>query len=507
MSDDGEQVLSGEHSLEEIVELMSDAVISIDSNHRIVRANPATERIFDYAIDELLGMDLDQLLPESAKEHHRFHVEEFRQSKTISRLMNVRARIYGCARDDRLVPLEISILKHPDGGQSIFTAICRDASRRVDAEEKIRKSEARLAQAQHMASLGNWEWNLETNELIWSDEIYHILGLEEGGSVVSRETFLDRVHPDDRDLVRDTFQNGAQDAAPVSIRHRIITPDGVEKVVSELIEADQNSDGEISIVRGTLQDITTAWLREMDLLHQTRKAEEANEVKGQFLTTMSHELRTPLNAIVGLGEVLELSLQNQDVKQRDLRNIGLIRESGDHLLSLVEDVLDVSRIEQGSLDFMPEAVSGDALIATCTGMVAEKAAEKNIEIATEVQDDLPVVSLDPRSSRQILLNLLTNAIKFSKPDGKVWLRMKYDQTSITWEVEDEGVGISKEDIEKVFEPFTQRDMSTTRNHEGIGLGLTIVKSLVEMQGGSIRLKSDPGVGTCISVTFPLSVSR
>ncbi len=241
--------------------------------------------------------------------------------------------------------------------------------------------------------------------------------------------------------------------------------------------------------------------RNAELVVAKGAAEKANAAKSQFLANMSHELRTPLNSIIGFADVLK---NPKLVAKEDVVNDYAtdIRTSGQHLLDLINDILDMSKIEAGMLEIENQTVDMSETIKTCRRLVSKSAEDNNIEIGANIASDLPKLKGDPRAIQQILLNLLSNAIKFSDSDGKVRVTAALDSDKMKIEIRDQGIGIPAEQLDAMFEPFTQADNSFARRHEGTGLGVPITKALVELHGGQFQIESEEGKGTSVTIWFP-----
>lgn len=232
------------------------------------------------------------------------------------------------------------------------------------------------------------------------------------------------------------------------------------------------------------------------------RAEEANQAKSKFLANMSHELRTPLNAIIGFSEIMEsgmfgpLGTEKYDEYCRD------IRESGKYLLDVINDVLDMSKIEAGRMRLDLEQLDLERLLSEATRVITPRAQEKNIELISRIQPDVRLVA-DRRAVKQIVLNLLSNAVKFTPTGGRIRLRGRVCAGSMIISIADDGIGIPKDALKRLGRPFEQVESQLTKSHQGSGLGLAISKSLTELQGGNLRIRSRPGVGTVVVVGLPL----
>ena len=218
---------------------------------------------------------------------------------------------------------------------------------------------------------------------------------------------------------------------------------------------------------------------------------------------MSHELRTPLNAIIGFSEIISNELFGPIINEKYLEYIIDIHNSSLHLLSIINDVLDMSKIEAGKLELSKEALNIQSVISDVTRMMHERAQSRGIELITQLLDEEVDVWADERAMKQIFLNLLSNAIKFSKAGGKVYVRVGADQPNLAVvEFEDYGIGMNEEEQERALQPFGQAKPATTRNYGGTGLGLPITKGLVEAHGGKLAIKSRAGSGTIVRVVLP-----
>jgi two-component system, cell cycle sensor histidine kinase DivJ len=262
-----------------------------------------------------------------------------------------------------------------------------------------------------------------------------------------------------------------------------------------------------SEVVAVLRDVTQRKRQEQALEEARAEAERANAAKSRFLATMSHELRTPLNAIIGFSDMLmKESALMLDVGRRN-EYAGLINESGHHLLAVINGILDMSKIETDNFAITPEPFAPGQVIAGCCDLLTLRANEAGVTLAKTPTVDLPEMVADKRALNQILLNLLSNAIRFTDRGGKVTIGARAEAGSITFVVEDNGVGISDDDLARVGEPYFQARASYDRRYGGTGLGLSIVKGLVRLHGGDISIRSEVGEGTRVSVRLPLDCER
>jgi two-component system, cell cycle sensor histidine kinase DivJ len=260
-------------------------------------------------------------------------------------------------------------------------------------------------------------------------------------------------------------------------------------------------------VVAVMRDVTDRKTQEQALELARSAAEQADAAKTRFLATMSHELRTPLNAIIGFSEMIaqEETLALDATRRREYAQ--LINDSGQHLLSVVNGILDMSKMEAGNFEISPEPFAPRAGLMSCCNLLALKAREGGVDLIVNAPQDLPGMTGDPRAFKQIVLNLVSNAIKFTERGGKVVVSADVEGTQMVVRVADTGVGIAAEDLKRIGHPFFQAGTTYQRRHEGTGLGLSIVKSLVELHSGELTVQSKVDEGTTVTVALPLAFVR
>lgn len=256
-------------------------------------------------------------------------------------------------------------------------------------------------------------------------------------------------------------------------------------------------------VVAVMRDVTERKLQEQALENAHMEAERAGASKSRFLATMSHELRTPLNAIIGFSEMIVRENEMMIDAARRQEYAKLINESGLHLLSVVNGILDMSKMESGNFEILPELFSPRESLISCCNLMVLKARESGIDVVTRAPADLPQITGDPRAFKQMILNLLSNAIKFSERGGTVTVTAGIEGSRLLVRVIDSGVGIGAEDLKRIGDPFFQAGKTYQRRHEGTGLGLSIVKSLVAMHGGEMTVQSQIDEGTTVTVALPM----
>jgi PAS domain S-box-containing protein len=260
--------------------------------------------------------------------------------------------------------------------------------------------------------------------------------------------------------------------------------------------------------RGTASDITDLSERERSILAAKESAEQASRSKTKFLANMSHELRTPLNAIIGFSDMMALAIHGPMGAPAYEQYAADINGSAKHLLSIINDILDIAKIEAGRLDLIEEETPVATMCDVAMRLMQERAHEQHVTLRYEADAHLPNVMVDQRAMRQVLLNLLSNAVKFTRPGGEVILRAQLSREGeLMLQVSDTGIGMREEDLHRVLEPFVQVENELTRRYEGTGLGLSLSKQLIELHGGRIGILSKLDVGTTVSVYLPASRLR
>jgi signal transduction histidine kinase len=252
----------------------------------------------------------------------------------------------------------------------------------------------------------------------------------------------------------------------------------------------------------TYEDISERKRDEIALLQAKEEAEIASRTKSDFLANVSHELRTPLNGIIGFSEIIEEEIFGPFGNDRYKSYVSDIKVAGHHLLDLINDILDVAKIEAGALNIVSEPVSVAAVIGSSLKLLNRQAAEKSQVLNVEVAKNLPQLLGDRLRLSQVVINLLSNAIKFTPDEGEISINAKLENGDLLISVRDSGIGIAQHEIERIFQPFQQIGQIHTRNHEGSGLGLALVRSLVELHDGTAHIESELGVGTTVTIRFP-----
>ncbi len=382
-----------------------------------------------------------------------------------------------------------------------------DVTELTKINDDLRKASRRLRRAQSIATMGYWDWNIVENDLYWSDDVYRIFGLPHTAFGADYEAFLSCVHPEDLTHVQDSVDAALRGEREYSIDHRIILPSGEVRYVHEQAEVIFDDARRPLRMDGIVQDISERKKQELALKLAMQRSEAASRAKSSFLANMSHELRTPLNAIIGFSEVLQSQGQYgaKLSPEKITEYAGHVLKSGQHLLSIITDILDLAKIESGKLTLSEGDHDIYALVRRSLNFVREQATRKGLSLMVEVPEARCLMRIDERLIVQTLINLMVNAVKFTPTPGSVSVRAwlgSDGQLHIC--VADTGIGISSGDLLRVMQPFEQVAGSLSREQDGAGLGLSLVHQFVTLHGGTFSLESELGKGTRANVILPAS---
>jgi PAS domain S-box-containing protein len=382
-----------------------------------------------------------------------------------------------------------------------------NAIERLRAEEKLRENAERISLAERSAAFGIWDLDIKTGALTISEGLAAIVGLDGGPLRLTGEGWGGLVHPDYLPALQAAIEGTVATGEMFRAEFRVLPRDGSSRWLRTQAHGDSTENGLERLI-GVAIDIT----KEKEMVERLELAcavaEAAMHAKGEFLANMSHEIRTPMNGIIGTISLL----QDSGVTEEQREHFNTIRSCGESLLQLVNDILDLSKMEAGMLTLEQIPFNIEALAKDALAVISPTARAKGLEVFQLSEPDLPVaVTGDPLRLRQVLLNLLSNAVKFTE-HGCVSVELSAvkqdsDSAELSIVVRDTGIGISRDVQKSVFEPFTQADSSTTRRYGGTGLGLTISRRIIALMNGRLEMVSEPGRGTCfrIVVTLPLAI--
>jgi PAS domain S-box-containing protein len=488
-----------------IVESSDDAMIAKSLDGTILSWNGGAERMYGYAAEEVVGTSISVLVPEDHNDladimNHIARGESLEHHETRRR-----------RKDGRVidVALTVSPIKNASGEVVGAATITRDVSTRKQAEERLRESERSLRDAQRIVRVGSWEWDVTNDLVTWSDQLYRNFGITREDFVPSFEGYLTAVHTDDRERVQATIVEALQRHEHFEFEHRVPMPDGTERV--HFCTGDVFVEGGRAVrMAGTSQDITerkeaadrlqAAYEHEREMVQKLR---ELDTVKTNFVSSVSHELRTPLTSITGYVELLlDGGGDALTADQRDM--LDVVQRNSVRLLGLIEDLLTVSRLESGTIKASMEPVAVGPLVSAVRDAVLPAANDRSIDLQAEIHDDAGWVLGDPGQLERVLLNVLSNALKFTPPGGKVRVGADRCGDNIVLSVMDTGIGIPEDEQQNLFTRFFRASNAQTGTAPGTGLGLTIVKAIVDEHNGSIDVHSSPASGTTVEIRLKAS---
>ena len=384
-----------------------------------------------------------------------------------------------------------------------------ELSARVDARtEELQRLHGRLVEAQEVAHIGSWEWDVAANSIWWSDEMYRVYGLPVG-SPVTYEQYLSLVHPEDRAAVQALVGRSGETGEPFTFEHRAVTPDGAVRMLHSRGRVVKGPDGRPLRMLGVGHDITELKRAEEERIAFVREqaarleAEEASRMKDHFLATLSHELRTPLNAVLGWAQMLRQ--QRLDESQR-ARAVEAIHRNVLVQAQLVSDILDVARMRSGTLSIDARPIALTAVVGGAVDVLRPMIEAKGTEVSVHVPPDA-WVSGDSKRLQQVFWNVLSNALKFTPAGGRIVVESTTAADTVAVTVRDNGPGIPADFLAHVFEQFRQADQSITREHGGLGLGLAITHSLVALHGGTICASNHPDGGAIFTIELPAAGAK
>lgn len=469
-----------------------------DAHNKIVRLNKNAAESMGLTIEEAEGACTYKLFPEMAKKYHEddLSVLKSKQPKLgIIESYTPKDKKAGWVRTDKVPFVDAN------GSEFIFVAAI-DITDQINDRNKLRESEERYQLAIAGASDGVWDWDIVNDQVHYSPRNFQMLGDIAREVRNSYQWYADRTHPADIPAIKAALSEHLKYDTECDVKYRIMHNDGSWRWWRSRGKAVRNADGKATRMIGINSDVT-------ELVKAQIRAEQANEAKSRFLANVSHEIRTPLNGVLGMAQALKRTKLDND----QLYQINTVVQSGETLSGVLNDILDISKIEASELRLEERDIDLKALIQSVMTLFKSTADQKGIRLVWREELSAPLfVKADGVRLRQVLSNLVSNAIKFTTA-GQVEFSLKFErclndgETMFEFSVADTGIGISKGNAASIFEPFRQGSSVTTREFGGTGLGLTIAKSLTELMRGKITVESKEGEGTTFCLALPLKISR
>jgi PAS domain S-box-containing protein len=482
----------------------NDSILIFNLEKALVEANPHSAGQFGYTLAELTRLHLPDLKPCEAQADAE---ERFRKVQEVGG-----ACFETCYRrkDGSVFPAETSTQLVSFGRERVVVCFVRDITERKRAAARLIEATERLTLAVRAGGVGIWEFDAATRRLTWDSQILRLYGDPRERFDGAYEEWLARVHPDDRQRADEETRLALEGVQNFDTEYRVIWPDGSVHSIRAMANVERDASGQPQRIIGTNWDITPQRRAADEVLESNRlleaatrranqlaqEAEQANAAKSQFLAAMSHEIRTPMNGVIGMTELLlDTALSSE---QRHY--VRSVRSSGEALLAIINDILDISKIEANKLELETADFDLRVLLEDLASFLAPTATAKGIELFCSIDPAAATLLRgDPGRLRQIVTNLIGNAVKFTG-QGEVVVRATTSEEvesgcRLRVEVSDTGIGIPPDQTGMVFEKFRQLDTSTTRKYGGTGLGLAICKQLVALMGGEIGVSSEPGRGS------------
>jgi len=489
---------SQEHIFKVVTESSTDVVSLFNEDQELIYISPAISRLTGYTPEEMKRIGFHTTIhPDDEK-----RVNEVIAHSTATRQTHSRYKYRQRRKDGTYFWLEVNALRRYDAEGNILQTIAnlRDVHAQVESEQKLKSHERLLIETQKLAHLGSWEYNLETGDFSLSQEFLDIAGLEIP-QMNAWEGIVKYIHKSHRKKILAAWKDLLIKGKEFNVDFDVIRPDGKMISLNSMGYADRDTSGKVIAVRGAVIDITRRKQTEKNLTLLKNKAEAAAQAKQQFLGNMSHELRTPMNAVLGLSNVLLLENPREDQKEK----LEVLRFSAESLLHIIDDILDISALEENKLKLKPEPTELETQLKNVVHMFIPEANKKGIDIKL-VTDWLPTRAIvDSNRLCQVLYNLLGNAVKFTDSGSvilKVWAEnTPGDKIPLCFEIIDTGIGISVQEMSSIFDRFYRSRFEDKYKYGGTGLGLSISKRILELMGSKLMVESKPGIGTTFRFTL------
>jgi PAS domain S-box-containing protein len=514
-----EKILKSREQFRVIFEESPDAILIVSIEGIVLQINAAVTRILGYTDEDLTGNPFSRFFPPQSE----FELTAWKKNLTVRGAV-FEAQEFVCA-DGGICPVDLTATMIPWENHRAILVTLRDVRERKAAEETIRRSEQKYRLLAENVGDVIWVLNRELKMVYVSPSVERLLGYtpEEMKRMPLTEVMTESTHGRMIQMLNDSLakakaggQNGGRRMEIQQLRKNQ-TPVWVEVITTPLRDANGNLTGILGVTRDIddrkraetqLQKERADLARRVseqtaDLRRANAQLARSARLKDEFLAGMSHELRTPLNAVLGMTEALQEEVYGP-LTEKQVKSLKRIEESGRHLLSLINDILDLSKIEAGK--FQPE-MTPVRIADTCEiglRMIRQAAHKKSITVDSIVDPDVGYIRGDERSLKQIVVNLLSNAVKFTPEGGRIDLEVAGDREEgvVRIHIIDTGIGISREDADRLFQPFVQLDGALSRKYEGTGLGLSLVSRLAEIHGGGVSVSSIPDKGSRFTVKLP-----
>ncbi|MBE9145271.1 chemotaxis protein CheB [Planktothrix mougeotii] len=476
----------------------------LDQDLKFVKINENLAKINHLSVAECLGKTGQELFPDWANIYEPFMRQVLETGEAIRNVeFQTLTPIFKQTRYWIGNYYPVVLENQQPGVGAVFTEI----TQQKQIQQELERSQNCLEEAQSIAHLGNWQLNLQTQKVRWSKELFNIIGFDFNLGEPSLQQLITKIHIDDQVEFRQALEQLKTQGTSYNLDCRIIRHyDGVIRYINAIGKPIYNEQNQITDIYGTILDISDRKQAEIALSKAKEAAEAGTKAKSDFLANMSHEIRTPMNGLIGITQVL--SRTNLSDEQKKL--VNMIRESGNHLLKIINDILNFSKIESGHIELEEQRFILTDVIQSVCDLLQGEVLNKKIDLTYEIDSDIPTEFLgDSFRLSQILLNLVGNAVKFTDQgivkitvNGQLISGNKQQQLALNQgeyyelmiAIHDQGIGIENHQLNQLFQPFTQGDTSMSRKYGGTGLGLVISQNLINLMGGKIWVESFGNIG-------------
>ncbi|NBX67137.1 MAG: PAS domain-containing sensor histidine kinase [Proteobacteria bacterium] len=485
-----------------VIDSVSDIIFECDASGNILFVNATWERVTGFSIPHSLGRDLFDMLHPADHDNQRVAFSNLVRDKTegyrsIARLQTADGKF-------RAIDLAFSMVRTDNTRNTRVVGTITDVEERRRAEKALAEAEKKYRTIVENAAGGIYQVAHDGKFISANPALARILGYKTPHELMDMVRDIGKLYTDPRDRLR--YERDLDTFGYIRNHESTLTrQDGQVIWVSENARAVKDDDGRLQYYEGSIEDITQRKLAEQGLKEAKLNSDLANRAKSEFLANMSHELRTPLNAIIGFSEIIQNQAMGQVGNKAYVEYAGDINDSGKRLLTIINDILDISRIEAGDRTLNETLFSIHRTAATCISLLSSKAEAGRVTVSNNLHADMPKIIGEELAFKQILMNILSNAIKFTPPDGRVTVDCDYAGSGheLRISVTDTGIGMEEKEIEKALSPFGQVESAFSRSNSGTGLGLTLVDALIKMHGGQLELLSRKGVGTTATLVIPV----
>jgi PAS domain S-box-containing protein len=485
-----QELIERENKFRTLFENSMDAILLTIPDGTVLSANPAAEKLFGYSEDEMIKLGRNGLTDTEYPNFKKLLVDREHNDNSKGEIVLIK-------KDGTRFPAEISANIFKDGyGNKRSTLVIRDITRRKQIEKALKKSERSLDEAQHIAHIGSWEWNIKTHNINWSRELYSIYGVDPDNFTPRVDSFSNFVHPEDRDYVNQNIDELTSNGEGRDFDFRIILDDGSIRVLNTLAEvAEFDENGKPNIIIGTNQDITERKEIEVKLSENIRNLARSNQELEQFAYVASHDLREPLRMITSFLQLLERRYSEQLDKDAT-EFIEYAVNGAKRLDNMIKDLLQYSQVTRKEVNFLPVSIE---LILEQTLINLKVPIDENKAIITH--GTLPIIKGDAELLVLLFQNLISNSIKYrSDKTPKIDITARKEDHQYLFSVTDNGIGMSTKYLERIFTIFQR--LHTMDEFDGTGIGLAIAQKIVHLHNGQIWVESGLGKGSTFYFTIP-----